>query len=260
VVYMPLNEGFSKIVTIREYLSGWIEAKALRNADSKSVAAFVPEWIVRFEIPGMIIHDNGPENKKIIKILIDRYRIRNVGVASYLPQSNAVIERGHQQFVDGLAKLGPKWVKNLPFVVWVDRITPRVSTGFTPYRLVFGQDCVLPVEPCVSSWTIIQWRKVKTTVELLAARARQLERREEDIEEAQENVRKSRLCNKVYFDKNHRERVQIIEIGDMVPLYNRSLDKQWSQKLKNKWLGPYKIREIGETGTYLLNELDRMEL
>jgi len=162
--------------------------------------------------------------------------------------------------VDGLAKLGPKWIKNLPFVMWADRITTRVSTGFTPYRLVFGQDCVLPIELCASSWTIIEWRKVKTTAELLVARARQLERREEDIEEAQENVRKSRLRNKAYFDKNYWKRVQTIEIGDMVLLYNSSLDKQWSQKLKNKWLGPYKIREIGETGTCLLNELDGTEL
>jgi len=46
----------------------------------------------------------------------------------------------------------------------------------------------------------------------------------------------------------------------MVLLYNSSLHKQWSQKLKNKWLGPYKIREIGETGMYLLNELVGMEL
>jgi len=69
--------------------------------DSKSVAAFVHEWIVRFGILGMIIHDNGPENKKITKILIDRYRVRIVCVASYHPQLNAVIERGHQQIVDG---------------------------------------------------------------------------------------------------------------------------------------------------------------
>jgi len=103
VVYIALNEGFSKIVEMREYLSGWIEAKALRNADAKSVAAFVHEWIVRFGIPGMIIHDNGPENKKITKILIDRNHIRNVCVTSYHHQSNMVIERGHQQIMDGLA-------------------------------------------------------------------------------------------------------------------------------------------------------------
>jgi len=47
------------------------------------------------------------------------------------------------------------------------------------------QDYVLLVQLFTLSWTIIEWRKVKTTVELLAARARQLESREEDLEEAQ---------------------------------------------------------------------------
>jgi len=216
------------IVSMREYLCGYIEAKALRNAHSKRVVGFVHKWIVRFGILGMIIHTNGPENKKITKILLDRYRVQNVCVTSYHLQSNGVIKRGHQQIMAGFAKLGPKWVKNLPFVVWADRITTRVSTGFTPYRLVFVQDCVLPVELCTSSWTIIEWRKVKATAELQAARARQFERREEDIEEAQENVCKSHLHNKAYFDKNRRERVQTIEIGDMVLLYDSSLDKQWS--------------------------------
>jgi hypothetical protein len=261
VVYMPQNEGFSKIVAMREYLSGWVEAKALRNADSKSVAAFVHDWIVRFGVPGMIIHDNGAENKKITKILIDRYRIRDVAIASYHPQSNGVVERGHQQIVDGLAKLGSKWVRNLPLVVWADRITTRASTGFTPYRLVFGQDCVLPVELTASSWATVEWRKVKSRAELLAARARQLERREEDIEQAKINVRKSRLRNKAYFDKHRRERIHELEVGDMVLLYNSSLDKQWSQKLKNKWLGPYRIKEVAEDrGTYLLEELDGTQL
>jgi len=68
MVYMPLNEGFSKIVTMREYLSEWVEAKGLRNADSKSVAALAHEWIIRFGVPGMIIYDNGAENQKITKI------------------------------------------------------------------------------------------------------------------------------------------------------------------------------------------------
>jgi len=43
---MPANEGFSRIIAMREYLSGWVEAKTLRNADSKIVAAFIHEWIV----------------------------------------------------------------------------------------------------------------------------------------------------------------------------------------------------------------------
>ena len=43
IVYMLMDEGFTKIVAMREYLSGWIEAKPLKKADSKSVAAFIHE-------------------------------------------------------------------------------------------------------------------------------------------------------------------------------------------------------------------------
>jgi len=55
----------------------------------------------------MIIHANGSENHKIAKELLERYRINNVSIASHHPQSNGVIERGHQPIVDALAKLKP---------------------------------------------------------------------------------------------------------------------------------------------------------
>jgi len=116
--------------------------------------------------------------------------------------------------------------------------------GFTPYRLVFGQDCILPIELTAASWATVNWNRIKTRAELLVVRARQLARKEEDVREAQENIRKSHLRNQAYFDKNPRERVDQIGVGDLVLLYNSVLDRQWSQKLSNKWLGPYRIRQI----------------
>ncbi|KAF8418390.1 hypothetical protein EV426DRAFT_707510 [Tirmania nivea] len=119
----------------------------------------------------------------------------------------------------------------------------------------------LPVELSAKSWATVNWDKVKSRKELLAARARQLDRREDDIEEARKKIRESRGRNKAYFDKNGREKQENLEIGDMVLLYNSDLDKQWSQKLKNKWNGPYKIRGIREDrGTYLLEGLDSTEM
>jgi len=263
IVYMPMDEEFMKIVAMWEYLSEWIEAKPPKKADSKSVAAFIYEWITRYGVPGMIIHDNGSENQKIAKELIDRYRINNINIASYHPQSNGLVESRHQKIVDALAKLNNnnKWVKNLLAVLWPDRIMTRVSTCFTPYKLVFGQDCVLPVELSTASWATINWKNMHSREDLLAKRARQLERRAEDLEEAKKNLRKARLQGKVYFDKNRRERCQELRVGDLVLLHNRVLDKQWSQELKNRWNGPYKIREIcHDRGTYLLSELDGTEM
>ena len=86
----------------------------------------------------------------------------------------------------------------------------------------------------------------KQQEESWAARTRQLARKTEDIAAAQQNIGNNRLKNKAYFDKNHHERVDKIGVRDMVLLYNSSLEKQWLQKLKNRWQGPYRSREIAK--------------
>ena len=105
--------------------------------------------------------------------------------------------------LNALAKLEKKWLKNLAPMVWADRITTRASTDYAPYRLVFGQECVLPVELKAASWAVIAWERVRTLEDLLVVRARQLERKEEEIFTVQESIRPSRLRNKAQFDKVH---------------------------------------------------------
>ena len=58
-----------------------------------------------------------------------------------------------------------------------------------------------------------------------------------------------------------RRRKEVLKVGDMVLLHNTVLDKQWSIKLDNRWMGPYLIRVARlDLGTYLLDELDGTEL
>ena len=246
---------------MRDYLSGWLEAKPIKSADSQSVAPFIFDWITRFGLMGQLICENGPENKGLMQELRKRYRIKNVRIASYHSQANGLVEKGHQPVLNALSKLGQKWVKNLPLAVWADRITTRASTGFALYKLVFGQDCVLPIELRAASWAVIAWEKVGTLEDVLAARARQLERKEEDICQAQDTIRHSRQKNKVQFEKTHRHRKEVLKVGDIVLLHNRVLDKQWSGKLDNRWMGQYLIRVARlDLGTYRLDELDGTEL
>ena len=104
---------------------------------------------------------------------------------------------------------------------------------------------------------MVDWRRVKTKEQLLAARARQLERREENLTTAAKRLKANRMANKQFFDNRRRKRQGILTKGDMVLLYNSRLDKQWSKKLDNRWSGPYLIVEVKKTrGTYLLSELD----
>ena len=167
-------------------------------------------------------------------------------IAAYYPQSNGLIERGYQPIIDALAKLGQKWVEHLLAVLWADRVTTRRSTGFAPYKLVFGQDCVLPVELHATTWAMVDWRRVKTKEQLLAARARQLEQREENLSTAAKCLKANQMANKKFFNSNRRKRRQGLKVSTMVLLYNSRLDKQWSKKLENRWMGLYTITDMAE--------------
>ena len=95
----------------------------------------------------------------------------------------------------------------------------------------------------------------------MAARARQLERKVEAIRQPQDTIRHCRQKKKVQFDNTHRDRKEILKVGDRVLIHNTMLDKQLFRKLDNCWMGPYLI-QVGclDLGTYLLDELEGTEL
>ena len=199
---LAATDGSKYMVGMRDNLSGWAKYKGLRKASSRAVARFIYEvWMTRFGCPLLIVNDGGPENQALTKELCERFNVRNVQVAAYHPQSNGQVQRGHQNIVDALAKLTApsgkpaNWPAHPAAVSWADRITVRKSTGMTPYRVVFGQECLLPVEIAMESWRVVDWLRMERAenkrAELLALRARQLERRPEDIEKAVEAQRKS---------------------------------------------------------------------
>lgn len=129
VVHMPMAiDGCKYLVGIRDDLSGSAQYKAIRKTDSKAIVKFIYEgWIYRYGCPSVMIYDGGPENQGITKLLFKRYRIKNIQIVPYHPQSNGLIELGHQNIVDALAKLTSigsvaKWVQHLLGVMWADGI------------------------------------------------------------------------------------------------------------------------------------------
>lgn len=263
IVHMPKGTDQKRyLVLARDDFSGWVEGRALSKGTSERVADFLfQEVISRFGCPKKIVVDGGPENKDFTKRLLERYGIDRKVVSAYHPQANGLVERGHQPVVDALQKISetPKdWPGHLHAVLWADRVTTRRSTARTPFDLVFGWHCVLPVDISVRSWGGIEWSEVYTTEELLAARARQLEARNEDLLEAAADLRDSRTANKTYFDAHRRQRPgnQALRVGELALLHNTQLDKQWSNKLANRWRGPYRIVAISPVGSISLAELD----
>ena len=279
MVHMPTaRDGCKYLVGMRDDLSGWAEYKSICKANSRTIAKFIYEtWICRYGCPMLIVNDGRPENQVVTKQLLDRYQIRNIQIVPYHPQSHGLIERGHQNVVDSLVKMTStsgsigSWTDRLPGVMWADRVTVRRSTGKTPYRVAFDQDCLLPIDVEEGTWEVMDWRSIETsenpTAELLDVRARQLECGVEELEEAAEIQRKSHEENKAYFDSHRRRWPEKphtgIELGEHVLLHDTRLEQSHCHKLHDRWIGPYRITDVSrkkERGTDQLAELDESVL
>ena len=91
--------------------------------------------------------------------------------------------------------------------------------------------------------------------------AKQLQRRDKDLEEAVFHLRRSREQGKEEFDARKRLRSKELNIGDLMLLHDTKLRYQFSHKLDFRWLGPYRIAElVRDKGTYFLKELNGIRL
>ena len=207
--------------------------------------------------------DGGSENKKLTKTLLEDYKIKQINISAYHPQSNGLVERGHDAITNSLSKYCSKqpnsWVRHLPLALWADRISIRRTTGFSAFELLYGRDCLLPIELSLESWSVVDWEgEITTREDLLTARMRQLDQRNIHEARAAINLKNSRLGDKAHFDSTKRLRTaaQQLHVGDLVLLHNTIIQHSHSCKLDDQWRRPYWIRKILEDSTfYRLEEL-----
>ncbi len=111
------------------------------------------------------------------------------------------------------------------------------------------------------TWRILPWSEVHSTADLLAICARQLQRPDEDLEEATLHLQRIRLEGKERHDLKHRIRIEELAVRSIVLLYDTRREKDISRKLAFKWLGLYRISDVvRDKGTYMLEELNGSRL
>ena len=264
VVVMPWSNNGSYLVLARDDLSGWVEGRAIEAADSYNVSKFLYEEVIcRHGCPRRIVLDGGRENLGSTKQLLKDYRIQNTVISAYHPQTAGLVERGHGPILNSLAKYSEgspeNWPRHLALALWADRISIRRSSGYSAFELLYGRDCLLPVELMIESWQTVDWEAIESREDLILARMQQLDNRRVKEKIAAINLRNSRKSNKVYFDQHKRLRPtsRQLQEGDLVLLHDSGLPKNRHTKLNDQWRGPYRIVGKAEKSTfYRLAELD----
>ncbi|GKA24734.1 reverse transcriptase domain-containing protein [Tanacetum coccineum] len=237
--------------------SKWVEAKALPTNDARVVVKILKSLFARFGTPRAIISDRGTHfcNDQFAKVML-KYGVTHRLSTAYHPQTSGQVEvsnRGLKRILERtVGENRASWSDKLDDALWAFRTAFKTPIGCTPYKLVYGKACHLPIELEHKAY----WALKHCNFDLKTAgdhRKIQMNELNKLWDQAYENS----LIYKEKTKKIHDSKIKnrIFNIGDRVLLFNSRL-KIFSGKLKTRWTGPFTIAQVFPYGIVELSQTD----
>jgi hypothetical protein len=166
-------------------------------------------------------------------------------------ESNGLVERANGIIITGIMKSifnqpRGKWPDELIKVVWNHNTVVSRSTGFTPFKNLFGDEAITPEEARTSSI-----RTLASTED------------EEDCKITKDTIEGTRLQAVDHINKYQAEtikwrdrkvRLKNIKPGHLV--LRRVANPDTVGKLQLKWEGPFLVVSSSRPGSYMLKDMD----
>nr|GEZ46400.1 reverse transcriptase domain-containing protein [Tanacetum cinerariifolium] len=151
MVSFPSSRGNKYILMAVDYLSKWVEAKALPTNEARVVCKFLKSLFTKFGSHRAIISDRGTHfcNDQFTKVML-KYGVTHRLSTAYHPQTSGqvkVLNRGLKRILERtIGENRASWLDKLDDALWAFRTAYKTPIGCTPYKLVYEKACHLLIE------------------------------------------------------------------------------------------------------------------
>nr|GFA13395.1 reverse transcriptase domain-containing protein [Tanacetum cinerariifolium] len=196
-------------------------------------------WFADFEITTRVMRKYG-----VTHCLSTAYHLQTSGQVE-------VSNRGLKRILERtIGQNRASWSDKLDNALWAFRTAYKTPIGCTPYKLVYGKACHLPIELEHKAY----WALKQTNFNLsVAGDHRKIQLNE--LNELRDHAYENSLIYKEKTKRIHDFKIKnrVFNVGDQVLLFNSRL-KIFSGKLKTRWSGPFTIAKVFPYGTVELSQ------
>jgi hypothetical protein len=146
-----------------------------------------------------------------------------------------------------------QWHTLLTYALWEYRTTTKVSTIYTPFQLVYGQESILTTDLKLSSLRLmLQVKELNSSN--FSQRMNELLDLEEQRMFSLDNIKKRQQVVKKYFNKSVKD--VNFKVNEKILLWDSThVDRGRHSKFQKLWLVTFKIAFILGENYYILKDL-----